>query len=510
VALALVAPQVKNYRGGYVTVKAIRLQNFMAFRDTGWVELHPITLLFGRNSSGKSTILRALRLLRQSLNPRANDEPLIFTDENGIDLGEFASVVHDQDKSKSMVFGFRCGPLKYLREIRVNAVRRNPAWRAEVTDEADWAEIELAFSLGDDDTVQLVAVHVAALSGKDDQDRLNILGAYRLDAELSRLFNNDEWYLSSDCLSPAEDEELRNRWTGVNISRISGFLPQLSRFDVRAEKSTWLQEELWQAESLLGEIREEIRDYLARLVFLDAIRPESQRVYTFDRSTQKRWELHGLEAFLKFLSGRLPPDQLAEIDHWLVHLDLGVEARAIRRSSADAILTEFQVQLRERGVGLAINLSDVGVGAAQILPIIIQMVVGLPGTAVVGEQPELHLHPRAQARLGDLFIAAKQRGVNCIIETHSEHLLLRLQKQIARTTAGEIPSGERGQMLLPNQLAVYFVNRKDGVSTTTQIEVGPYGDLLSTPEGFEDFFSDDMIETAERMRVRLASMRKDG
>ena len=222
-ALALVAPQVKNYRGGYVTVKAIRLQNFMAFRDTGWVELHPITLLFGRNSSGKSTILRALRLLRQSLNPRANDEPLIFTDENGIDLGEFASVVHDQDKSKSMVFGFRCGPLKYLREIRVNAVRRNPAWRAEVTDEADWAEIELAFSLGDDDTVQLVAVHVAALSGKDDQDRLNILGAYRLDAELSRLFNNDEWYLSSDCLSPAEDEELRNRWTGVNISRISGF-----------------------------------------------------------------------------------------------------------------------------------------------------------------------------------------------------------------------------------------------------------------------------------------------
>ena len=111
---------------------------------------------------------------------------------------------------------------------------------------------------------------------------------------------------------------------------------------------------------------------------------------------------------------------------------------------------------------------------------------------------------------GHHFIASLyQQGVRCFIETHSEHLLLRLQKQIAKTTAGEISAAQYEQMLLPNQLAVYFINRKDNVSTVTQIEVGPYGDLLSTPEGFEDFFSDDVIETAERMRTRLAGMRKN-
>jgi predicted ATPase len=55
-----------------VTVKAIRLENFMAFSDTDWLELRPITLLFGRNSSGKSVIIRALRLLRQSLDHVSN------------------------------------------------------------------------------------------------------------------------------------------------------------------------------------------------------------------------------------------------------------------------------------------------------------------------------------------------------------------------------------------------------------------------------------------------------
>jgi predicted ATPase len=64
-------------------------------------------------------------------------------------------------------------------------------------------------------------------------------------------------------------------------------------------------------------------------------------------------------------------------------------------------------------------------------------------------------------------------------------------------------------MLIPAQLAVHFINRKAGISITTPIEVGFYGDLLNTPDGFDDFFSDDMLETAERMRARLSGFRKE-
>ncbi len=56
-----------------MTVEAFRIQNFMGFEDSGWIELRPITLLFGRNSSGKSAILRALLLLRQSLSSQTED-----------------------------------------------------------------------------------------------------------------------------------------------------------------------------------------------------------------------------------------------------------------------------------------------------------------------------------------------------------------------------------------------------------------------------------------------------
>lgn len=94
-------------------VEAIRLINFMAFEDTGWIELKPITLLFGHNSSGKSAILRALRLLKQSLKADSNNGPLIFLARNQLDLGAFQSALHRKpddknDTERFMVFCFRC------------------------------------------------------------------------------------------------------------------------------------------------------------------------------------------------------------------------------------------------------------------------------------------------------------------------------------------------------------------------------------------------------------------
>jgi AAA15 family ATPase/GTPase len=81
-----------------MSVKAIRLENFMAFADTGWIELRPITLLFGRNSSGKSAIIRALRLLRQNiLNPTKDRYTLRFNDEYGVTLGDYEETIHLKD-----------------------------------------------------------------------------------------------------------------------------------------------------------------------------------------------------------------------------------------------------------------------------------------------------------------------------------------------------------------------------------------------------------------------------
>jgi predicted ATP-dependent endonuclease of OLD family len=81
-----------------LTVRAIRLENFMAFADTGWIELRPISLLFGRNSSGKSALIRALRLLKQSRDQSPDAPPvhfpLNFLHEYGLDQGGFENSVN--------------------------------------------------------------------------------------------------------------------------------------------------------------------------------------------------------------------------------------------------------------------------------------------------------------------------------------------------------------------------------------------------------------------------------
>ncbi len=113
-----------------MTVTAFRLQNFMGFEDTRWIELRPITLIFGRNSSGKSALLRALLLLRQSLNSPDGEHPLVFSAEDGFDFGDYQTMVRDNDvkdiDKRQMSFWFECtfgDTAEERREIR-NRIKR--------------------------------------------------------------------------------------------------------------------------------------------------------------------------------------------------------------------------------------------------------------------------------------------------------------------------------------------------------------------------------------------------
>jgi predicted ATPase len=78
------------------------------------------------------------------------------------------------------------------------------------------------------------------------------------------------------------------------------------------------------------------------------------------------------------------------------------------------------------------NIADVGQGTSQVLPVIVGGARLRPGDVYIAEEPEIHLHPRAQAALGDYFVGLIKRRVQALVETHSEYLLLRLQQTIAR------------------------------------------------------------------------------
>jgi len=134
--------------------------------------------------------------------------------------------------------------------------------------------------------------------------------------------------------------------------------------------------------------------------------------------------------------------------------------------------------------GVSSPLKDVGVGVSQVLPIVIACLSGKNKTFAI-EQPELHLHPAAQTELGDLFIESIQENNHnsFIIETHSEHLILRLLRRIRETAEGELPDGCKP--LKPEDLAVLYVRPGEEGADVIELPVNKNGEFdRPWPNGF--------------------------
>lgn len=122
------------------------------------------------------------------------------------------------------------------------------------------------------------------------------------------------------------------------------------------------------------------------------------------------------------------------------------------------------------------DLTHVGVGVSQVLPILVQSLLSEKGSTLIFEQPELHLHPRVQTRLADFFISMIMTGKQCIIETHSEYLINRLRFMSAFTKNDE----------LSNNIILYFVEKEAAQSSYKPIRINKYGVIEDWPKGFFD------------------------
>lgn len=122
------------------------------------------------------------------------------------------------------------------------------------------------------------------------------------------------------------------------------------------------------------------------------------------------------------------------------------------------------------------DLTHVGVGVSQVLPIVIMFLLSDEDDILIFEQPELHLHPQVQSRLCDLFIAIARAERQCIIETHSEYLINRLRLRIAQ----EIDE------TIKNDVSMFFINKEHGVSDFKMVEINKYGSVIDWPVDFFD------------------------
>ncbi|EHH2507864.1 TPA: DUF3696 domain-containing protein [Vibrio parahaemolyticus] len=127
------------------------------------------------------------------------------------------------------------------------------------------------------------------------------------------------------------------------------------------------------------------------------------------------------------------------------------------------------------------DLNHVGVGVSQVIPIVMQCLLSNKNDILIFEQPELHLHPKIQAKLCDLFIAMSLNGRQIIIETHSEYIINRLRYRIAQGYYENIS----------NNISIKFVTHSDKKTIFEDIEISKYGAIRNWPV---DFFDQSQID----------------
>ncbi|MCP4902051.1 MAG: DUF3696 domain-containing protein [bacterium] len=183
---------------------------------------------------------------------------------------------------------------------------------------------------------------------------------------------------------------------------------------------------------------------------------------------------HGNDEIACFFHDDQPQHRctLAEgVKHWLHFFGI---AEAIETELRPRLGLEPHLNLPD--VDRTLDMTAVGVGVSQIFPVLVMGLHSRPGSVLLMEQPELHLHPALQQRLGDFLLACARSGRQLIVETHSDHLISRLRRRIAEDDSNQ----------LHKSLSIVFTERNEGSTSYRRVEVNRFGGIEEWPQGFFD------------------------
>ena len=419
-------------------ITELRTQNFKSWQDTGALQFAPLTGFFGANSSGKTSILQVLLMLKQTVE-RSSDwnEPLYFGDEESlVNLVDFDTVIHRHNPTFSLGVSVSW---KLLGQSNIGA---------HLTD-------SLSFSttiIKNVDQSELRDFHYTTVRGYS----FGVTWVSQGDRAIPR------W----DIYTPEE-----------HINDIS--VDPFRCYGIRSTPSIDPK-----AFSDLGKAFENL---FSRIRYLGPLREYPRRRYAWEGDHPKGIGQDGNKAISALLSGRirhLPTDE--QIPKWLKRLELidSYELRPLSDTGGD-----YAFFVRQYKGGPEVQLIDIGFGVSQVLPVLILCYYAPEGSILILEQPEAHLHPKAQTELADVLIdAVENRNVQIILESHSEYLLSRLQRRIAE---GEI---------LADDTALYFCQINDGTSEIERLDVDEYGNIRNWPQ---DFFGDVTGELIKKTKVEM-------
>lgn len=445
-------------RGEVPHITSVSLRNFRGFKSVKKIPMAPLTFLVGPNSSGKSSIFDALLLLAQ----------------NG--------------------FGI----------VGVHHETSAPKWTGALVDLGSFADTvhrhmaDLAIGIG----VEWRGVIPFRYKGtRTTKDPLSLSLHYVIRATKQ----HENGYLSTNVVVIDQSQQISFRWrprrartvdvniNGREVTFTRGSDEQMGQFFVRTLKELRTHAKRHAKSASQPRAASRILRYLDDQDFgrfmieterVSSGRAGPQRSYpvSAEEGDAQRFWFHGPQVYdqinpkmLGAMMGESPEAnprsrKLREKDVVAFLRDLNI---ANRISHKDLSAYHSAIHVRDNVTNVDCNLSDVGYGASQVLPVARGCLSGSSGPLFV-EQPEIHLHPKAQGIVADhLCRASKQRQV--VVETHSEHLINRARIQVAR---GEMD---------PKHVVINYVWRDDGGSHVSTIRLDSSGEFdRQWPDGFFD------------------------
>ena len=436
---------------------SLHLKQFKSWADTGRVRLAPVTLVLGTNSSGKSSLIQSLLLLKQTVESSDRSIHLNLGGDGSTDI-------------------FNFGDFKSIHKRKI--AKKHP--REEGNKEDPSFFVSFSFQ------------QKGSPEKRKTQNRDGCFAA---------------WYCQNSAGSPvikelsiADSDECshgfrvqRQKGGAYSISVQGKELLEKGRRDYAPERSIAFSR---QAISHLKDKGDQVEDIsfaiekeLKALTYLGPLRRQPERDYVWNQAQPGKIDVDGhraIDALLAsaFLHSTKNPERnrtLNSVSQWLKRMNLADQLKVCQVGHSN----RYEVVVDSQAVSA--NLRDVGIGISQVLPVLTVAFFAPPGSSVLLEEPEIHLHPLAQSLLAELFAeASRERDIQFIVETHSEHLFRRMQTLIAR------------QEMAPEHCAMYFVERDKNGSHLCPLELDDYGRVKNWPE---QFFGDVLGETAEQARL---------
>jgi predicted ATPase len=436
-------------------IRSLEVHNFKPFGVSQTPELAPITLIYGPNSSGKSSLIQALLLLQQSIGRPGGEDFSLIPRGDLIDLGSFRSLLFSHDLEKALTIGVTFDgrftqkenrpvrsrlPLHATRSARM-VFRSEDAAAGSGSPVLSDVEIGLTGEL--DFHVALKRMRYIA-DEEAEEIAPNSLFEWADEASIesfaSYFLERAEKRLTVPSRAPLERAQIRQILADACMAG-GGLLP--CRLVPRSASPR--SEEFWTYQRYLGGamspaegVNAELTDLIRNIQYLGPLREAPERHYLISGRNESTVGRAG--QFTSQVIHRRAAPLTRLINTWFGKFEIPYTLKT--KLLADDVMGELvTMTLTDARSMVDVAPSDVGFGIGQLLPIVVQGLISA-GQVICVEQPEIHLHPRLQAHLADFLIATtrlsedravgrpRSGGNQWIVETHSEALMLRLQRRI--------------------------------------------------------------------------------